>query len=229
MLNRNLIYQSLVGLLVVLTVCACSQRATKSVQQNENGSQQHQEAKSGLLIDHGSYRGTEFTDSLGNQYNLRVNPITITNDSIIPIHVQLAFSKEYNYPNGYGDGPFKVFPLPKEWARNRTTDDMFELMWVEFENHVDNPLMSKTIGPGEKLVIAIGTLYPIPKETLWVVPHELFTYSDGSTFPDCELHKKENQSLFPFAVGAEIEFGLQLHMDAGCRIIPCGQISYPEP
>jgi hypothetical protein len=73
-------------------------------------------SKSGLLFDKGAKRGSRYIDSLGTDYSLRYVPIFITNDRTIPIHLQLAFSKEYDYSVAYGDGKFKVIPLPKEWA-----------------------------------------------------------------------------------------------------------------
>ena len=39
---------------------------------------------------------------------------TFTNDRINPIHLQLAISEEYDFPDSCGDKKYNVFSLPKE-------------------------------------------------------------------------------------------------------------------
>ena len=177
--------------------------------------------KSGIQIEHGGYRGTGYTDSLGREYNLRNNPITITNDSSVSMHVQIAFQEEYDYTDDMGDEKFRVIPLPKEWAREGTTDSMFEVMWLTFENHLDRPILSDTIEPGERFVFALGTLYPKPAEPWWVVPNELFAHTDLNTYPDCNWRMEKDPRS-----NSEINLGLKLLLGEGCRIIPCGRITY---
>ncbi len=223
MMDRRMKCRIIVGLLMGLIIYSCAQRTTKDVLQLEKGENQQLEAKSRLLIDHGGYRGSGYTDSLGTNYNLRVNPITITNGRTIPIQVQIAFSKEYDYPSAYGDEQFKVFPLPKEWAADRTTDSQFKILFDKLPNFIDKPSLNETVEPGEKLVLAIGTLYPKPGETWSVVPNELFAHSNGGVFPTCDWNMKEDPSSNP-----EVALGLKLNFVGGCTIIPCGQISYPE-
>lgn len=216
-------FRTIVGLLTGLIICSCAHRTTKDVLQLEKGENQHLGAKSELLIEHGGYRESGYTDSLGTNYNLRVNPITNTNDRTVPIQVQIAFSKEYDYPKTYGDEQFNIFPLPKGWAADRTTDSQFESLFDELPNYIDKPLLNETLEPGEKLVLAIGTLYPKPGEIWSVVPNELFVHSNGGVFPTCDWLMKEDPSSSP-----EIALGLKLNFVGGCTIIPCGQISYPE-
>ena len=81
----------------------------------ENAPNQRLKLNSGLLIHNGQYRGTVYIDSLNNNYNIKYIPITITNDSTISIHLQIAFSKEYDYPIADAGESFKVFPMPKEY------------------------------------------------------------------------------------------------------------------
>ncbi len=214
--------RTILELLIVLFVCSCSQRTSKGEHQIKIDPNQHVGSKNGLLFEHGGYRGTEYTDSQGTNFNLRYNPILITNDSTIPIHVQIAFAKEYDYPTGYDNKQFKVFPLPIEWAQDGTTDGMFDQMWKEFENVLEKPFLNATLEPSENLVFAIGTLYPLPPEVWWVVPNELFTNSNDEMFPTCDWFMNED----PLS-NSEIALGLKLHLDERCTIIPCGQISYP--
>lgn len=207
----------------MLIVCSCTLQTSKGARHLEDGPpNQHLGSISGLSIEHGGYRGTEYRDSQGTNYNLRYNPILVTNDSTIPIHVQIAFAKEYDYPTGYDNKQFKVFPLPKEWAQDGTTDGMFDQMWQEFEYYLEKPFLNATLEPSENLVFAIGTLYPQPPEVWWVVPNELFATSNDEMFPTCDWYLYED----PIS-NSEIALGLKLHLDQRCIIIPCGQISYP--
>jgi len=107
-------FRTIAGLLIVLIVCSCFQQTSKGGLQIENGPKQHPGSQSGLLIENDPNRGVSYTDSLGAKYNVRYIPITITNDSIIPIHLQIAFSKEYDYPIALGAEKFKVFLIPKK-------------------------------------------------------------------------------------------------------------------
>lgn len=187
----------------------------------EKSTRTEQTSNVGLLIDNGINRGINYTDSLGTNYNLRYIPITITNDSTIPIHFQLVFSKDYDYPIAFGDQKFKVIPLPKEWGLNgvEITDSMFN----ELKNYIAKPLLNKTLEPGEKRVIAIGTLYPRPPKFRGILPNALFAHTDKGIFPTCDWLMNEDPSSNP-----QIALGLKLNFGESCMVIPCGQISYPE-
>ena len=103
-MDRRMIFRTIFGLLIVLIVCSCFQQTSIDGLPIE----------SRLRIENGINRGVSYTDSLGTRYNLRYIPITITNDSTFPIHIQIAFSNEYDYPTAYGDEKFKVFSFPKK-------------------------------------------------------------------------------------------------------------------
>ena len=111
--------------------------------------------------------------------------------------------------------------MPKEWTDTITiTDSMFD----ELNNYIDKPLLNETVDPGEKFVVAIGTLYPRPPKNCGVLPNALFTHSDRRIFPTCDWLMKEDPSS-----NLQIALGLKLDFGESCTIIPCGQISYPEP
>lgn len=206
-----MIFKTMVGLLIAMIVCSCSQQTTKGGLLID----------SGLLIDNGINRGISYTDSLGSKYNLRYIPITITNDSTISIRLRIVFSKEYNYPHPDTNETFKLIPLPEEWALDGVgiTDSMVN----EIPNYIDKPILNETVEPGEKLVVAIGTLYTSPTTTGGVLPNTLFAHSDRGIFPTCDWLMKEYPSSNP-----QIALGLKLNFGESCTIIPCGQISYPE-
>ena len=216
-----MIFRTILGIFSVLIVCSCHQQPSKSGVEIENYPKQHLVPKSGLLIDNGINRGISYTDSLESNYNFRYIPITITNDSTIRIHIQIAFSKEYNYPNPDSDEKFTLIPLPKEWALDGV--GVTESMIDELPKYIAKPLLNEIIEPGEKIVLSIGSLYPRPPKTTGVLPRTLFALSDTTTFSECDWLVEEigssNQQLL---LGLKIIFGER------CMIIPCGQISYPE-
>ena len=96
-------------------------------------------------------------------------------------------------------------------------------MYEKLPNYVDKPLLNETVEPGEKISLAIGTLYPITGDNWSVDLNELFAHSDGGFFPACDWLMKEDPPSNP-----EIALGLKLVFTQSCIIIPCGQISYPE-
>ena len=204
-----MIFINIFGLLGALIVCSYSQQTKDS------------EPMIGLRIDNGIYRGITYTDSLGSNYNLRYMPITITNDSTISIHLQIAFSKEYNYPDPASDEKFKIIPLSKEWALDGV--GITESMIDELPNHIEKPFLNETIEPGEKIILAIGSLFPTPVKATGVLPRILFTHSDTGIFPECDWLTEED----PLS-NQQIPLKLEITLGERCMIILCGQISYSE-
>jgi len=209
----------------LLTGYSGNQQTSKNALQIESAPNQHLWSKSGLRIDNGINRGTGYTDSVGANYNIRNIPITITNDSIIPIHLQIAFSKEYEYPIPFSDETFKVIPMPKEWALDgvEITDRMFN----ELQKYIDQPFLNKTLQPGERLVFAIGTRYrPTGRG---IVPNLLFAQSDSNNFQACDNLMNHDTSTNPqFVLGLKLDIYLAgQRSPISCILIPCGEISYP--
>lgn len=190
----------------------CSQKQAKSTEQTFN---------SGLQIDNGINRGVNYTDPLGMTYSIRYIPITITNDSTISMELQIAFAKEYGYPVSIDTAMFHVIPLPEAWALDGV--EITDSLLTELPKYMERPFFSKKLKPGEKWVIAIGTVYPRPAQFSGVLPNTLFTPTGQGVFPDCDWLVQPEQSPNP-----QVALGLKLTFGKDCRIIPCGQISYPE-
>lgn len=183
----------------------------------------------GLQIDNSPNRGLNYTDTLGSKYSYRNIPITITNDTIFPIHLNLALSGEYDYPSRYGDHKFKVFLLPKELTQNEVTYDTttYELRLNELRRYFDKGLyppynLNETLNPGEKCVITIGTLYPRPTKC-GVLPNALFLNNRIGPFDQCDYLVKLDEST-----NSRLALMLKLDFCNSCTIIPCGQLSYPK-
>ncbi|MBT8399925.1 MAG: hypothetical protein KJO98_05565 [Rhodothermia bacterium] len=214
-------FRTILGLLILLMGCSANPQTSKGEPQIENGPNLHPAARTGLRIDNGINRGTGYTDALGTDHNLRYIPITITNDSTNPIHLQIAFSKEYEYPIAFCDAQFNVIPMPKVWALDggEITDRMFD----ELKHSVNKPSVNKTLEPGEEFVLAIGTRYPRAKNC-FVLPNALFVQGDSLKFQACESRIDQGGATDPqLAVGLKLDFN-RGESNESCMIIPCGQI-----
>jgi hypothetical protein len=197
-----MVFKTLIGLLIVLIGCSSNQQTSKG----------------GLRIENGINRGTRYTDSLGTNYGITYIPITITNDSTIPMHLQIAFSNEYDFPHPDSDEKFKLIPLPKEWALDGV--EITESMINELPKYIDKPLLNETIEPGEKIVVAIGTLRPVPTNCS-PIPNVLFTYSNSDNFKACDSLMNQDKSA-----NSQLVLGVKLDYCGGrCIIIPCGLVS----
>ena len=205
------------GLLVVFFVCSCAQQTSKGVMKMETEPDQHLGTNGGLLFEKGGKRGSGYIDSLGTDYSLRYIPIFITNDSTIPIHIQIAFLKEYDYSVAYGNVKFKVIPLPKEWAQDGITDNMYD----KLPSYIDKPIINEIIKPGEKVTIGIGTLVIKPRD-ISININAPFAHTEAGIFPACDWKMNVDPSS-----GPKIALGLKLVINEICTIIPCGHISYP--
>lgn len=183
--------------------------------------------KSGLRIENGINRGLAFTDSLHDKYAITYISVTITNDSTIPIHLNTNFELEYEHPLKESDEKFRIVILPEEWTYDglEITDNMI------FKIHYDKGKTNfkKTLKPNQKYVFAIGTLRPSPAKICGIIPNAFLANEINANFKECQWQRRE-----PYLSNSEMELGLKLdycHIDGNatnCRILFCGQISYPK-
>ena len=175
----------------------------------------------GVQIENGVNRGVSYTDSLGNDFNLRYIPLAITNETSSSLQLQIGFLKEYDYPVTDGFEEFKVIPLPEAWALDGVgiTDSMLE----ELPHYIDDPSLERSLAPGENLRIAIGTLYPRPPRFSGVLPRELYIHNVTGGFSDCE------GQLSGISLDHDpVQLGLKLVFGDSCSLIPCGQFVAEE-
>lgn len=201
----------LVGLFAVLSNCSSAPH----------------ESKPGLRIEHGPNQGLSHTDTLGIKYNYRYITTTITNDSTIPIHIQIALPEDV-FPIAWSDHEYKVFVLPRELTpnppafHNNITDGLDNF----FDTGLDNlHAIDKTLEPGEQCVATIGTLY-LPG-TFSIVPTAVFAQSESDKFRACDNLMGHAESANHQLIGLKLDFHIK-GVREGCILIPCGQISYPE-
>lgn len=163
----------------------------------------------------------------------------ITNDSTIPLHVKIAFSKEFYHPTPHDGQRFRVFLLPEtiisagqlskgsthiaidpDYAKNIIVDD-----YQELRNCLDTPLtLNKTINPKEKCFVNIGFLIENKFDSFNPIPFELFAKGDKHYFAsisDSTINQViSTKNQLPLLLGLG-----NWHKKDYC-IIPCGQISF---
>lgn len=195
--------KALIALILILTACSGNKR----------------QLKNGVLIENRINRGINYEDPNGEQYNIRFIPITITNDSTIPINIQIEFLKEYYNHQSNIKEKFKLIPMPREWALDGI--DITEKMMDELQDYIDKPKLNKTIEPGEKFVFAVGALYARPTKSNGILPQGLFVIDEAEPFKDCAWPmENEGSSNNTIPIGIRILFGEK------CAILYSGQISY---
>ena len=213
-----MIFRTIIGLLILMIICSCAQQTLKS----------------GLQIEYGPNLGTSHTDPQGIK-NFYVHiTATITNDTIIPIRLQLALAKEYEYPDFCGNEKYKVILLPEELTPD--TADIYNNIVNGQHDFLNSPLdnaetLTKTLNPGEFCVVTVGTLTPKPSNCA-AVPRAIFSHDNTALYTACDRQK--NPSI---STDAHLELGVKLEYynqrkfispEDGCAVIPFGQISYPE-
>ena len=230
-------FRTIVGLLIVLFVCSCAQKPSEKVDQIEDDPNQHLDLSNKLKIENRVNRGARYTDSDSIDYWLIHIASTITNESTIPIQLELAFSNEYEYPTEYGNQKFKVFILPDVFAVGGVsiiaenpflTDSMQVEIRDYLKNGIDSPYrIKKIIQAGESVVVSIGTQYAVSFSCA-VFPNLLLLQSDFANFSACEnLFVHNESSAAQLALGLKLDFRPVKTVEK-CTIIQCGQISYTD-
>ncbi|MDX1479526.1 MAG: hypothetical protein R3301_17555 [Saprospiraceae bacterium] len=214
-----MILRTIVGLFLIMSGCSGKQHPADNGQPVD-----HELPPLAIGIVNGVNRGTSYTDASGVEYNLRYIPVTLTNDSIVPVRVRIAFSKEYAYPGTIDPDKFHIIPLPREWALEGSgvTDSMKNAL----QDFIASPSMVTTIAPGDPLLFAIGTLYPRPPKTTGVLPRALFVHTDSTRFSTCDWHMQRDPSSAKLITGSQIPLGLRMVFGEDCAVIPCGHLSY---
>ncbi len=220
---------TIVGLLIVMLVCSCVQKTTKI----ENGTDQPIKSNIGLSIEYGPNLGTTHIDNLGIRHFYVHSTAIITNDSIVPIHIQFALSYEYEFPAFCGDtNKYKIFILPEELTPDTAT--IYNNIVNGQHDFLNTPLdksniLNKTLKSGKKCVVTIGVLIPKPTNCA-AVPRAIFSYDNIALYNKCDSQINRAISTDPkFEIGVKLEYYNQrkfISPEDGCAIITFGQISY---
>ena len=215
----SMIFRTIAALLLVLMVCSCDQKPLKS----------------GLKIEFGPNLGTSHTDTKGTSHFYVHITATITNDSTLPIHLQFALAKEYEFPTFCNDNQYKVFVVPEELTPDTATlyNNILNGQHDFLNKPLDTPItINKTLNPGEYCVVTVGTLTPKPSNCA-PVPRAIFSPNNKMLYQACDRQINEAISTDPqFELGVKLEYYYKrkfLAPEDGCAVIPIGQLSYNEP
>ena len=214
----------LFGLLFVFGLYSCSDDAPNEVKHEKYfGSYSDSQKGSGISIENGPRQGFQYFDSAGTEYSYRYITTTISNDSLVPIHLIISFSKEYTYLRSHNSLKSKVFLLPRELTPERQHFDnsMSKELKHFLDKDVDAPIsLDKIINPNERLVMTFGVLTEMKYGEFMRM--ELIS-------SDKQFHLNPDDSLenivHPSEDSRTFYLGLNL---VNSFIIPCGQISFSK-
>lgn len=224
MKNSIMAINYVVGIIVTLVGCTGNRQATNDQRINNTDAQKEVNFKSGLMIENGINRGTDYTDSSGRIFNIRYIPVSITNESSNSILVEIDFLNEYDNPVVSGCPQFNVIPMPLEWGMNGV--EITEDMMGEIPEYIRKPTANITLEPGESYIFAIGTRYLRSSSCVAPVPSALFVQSDGNYNRVCDYVIDQPETK---RAGSALALHLDLNRDKpdeSCMIIPCGSITH---
>jgi hypothetical protein len=194
-------YKLISTVFILCTISACGQN-----EKNKDGvTTIASEKKYGLYIANGQRQGMQYFDSTKTEYNYRYYTMMITNDSIIPIHLNINISEAViNLRNTIKS---KIFLLPRHLTPEEQQFDqggMSKELKSFLDQDIDTPVyLNKILNPTERCVLTFGVLTDTK-------------YLDPTTPFDTRLIVL-NENSSALSIKLKINDGL---------IIPCGQFSY---
>jgi hypothetical protein len=224
-------YRTIIALLFIFSFYACSNHSkqqTKILGKRYNGV---------YLSDSGRH-GRIYKDTNGNQYAYTYISTIISNDTLIPINIQMAFSNDYNQ-NGQ---PYKVFLLPEIMTVEKQRNEGFYNNKVrDFINKSSKTIIkiNKVINPNEAYHINIGVLCPYERKDDNMGP-QFSLFSDGHKLQNLFFSNNFISSQDSLLIASKktknqinLWLGLSFSLnkpDTLCSysVIPCGQITFSE-
>lgn len=151
---------------------------------------------------------------------------SISNDTLIPFHLKISFSKEYVHNNK----KFKIILLPESMTVEKFSNPDFYISEAQKFLQTENTIrIDKIIKPKENYIINIAFLNESNSN---VVPGQLALISklhkfNFTSIPDSliKLDKPINDSLNIFL---GLNFSILTDSLYGFKIIPCGTIYYSK-
>ena len=227
-----MVLRAILVLTVILSACVYFPRDGQSDSVRKEASTAQEKFKTGLSIEYGTNLGATHTDSEGQRHFYVHNTAVITNDSTIPIQLNLALAKEMSFPDFCGESTYKVFTLPGELTPDTST--VYNNIVNGTHDFLNAPLkntkeIKKTLQPDDICLVTIGVLIQKPANCA-AVPRAVFSLN--GTTPDLECERQNNEGL-PDKMHSEVGIKLEYYYnrkfvppDDGCVVIPIGQISY---
>lgn len=181
----------------------------------------------GANISNSIRKGHSYTDKAGAEYFYAYIRVTITNDSLIPMKLKIAFKNEYYQPTPTNGQKFKVFLIPENRTNEKQTD--FDFLNKFLDQGLENPIsLNKVLFPKEECVLNIGFLTGIGS-TLNPSPFVLFSKGHKQNFQSISdsliNNTASDNNQLTLLLGLDF-YSLGLDSIKRYSIIPCGQISY---
>jgi hypothetical protein len=151
---------------------------------------------------------------------------TITNDTLIPFHLQISFLKEYSHNNK----KYKIVLLPESMTVDKLRDDdFFKSEVLKFlESEYEKPsTINKIIKPKENYTINIAFISGdysnfVPGQLALISKLHKFHFT---TIPD-SLIVQEPPTADTLQISLGLNFSILTDSIYGFKLIPCGKIYY---
>jgi hypothetical protein len=222
--------KTIIALLFMFSLYACSNhpKQTKILGKRYKG----------VYLSDSGRQGRIYEDTNGNQYAYTYVTTIVTNDTLIPINMQMAFLNVY-YQNGQS---YKVILLPEIMTVEKQRNEAFYNKEVkDFINNNSKTLskINQTISPNEVYHINVGVLCQYNKKDDYMGP-QFSMFSDGHKlhnlfFPNDFISSQDSLLIASKKTKNQINLFLGLSFNPDKRdslgsysVIPCGQITFSE-
>lgn len=210
-------------IIILISFCICS---CVDIEPKEHLYKKHL----GIYFDHGNWTGGYYTDKKGDTYLYRSVTTCITNDSTIPVNVEIEFLNELKCKNEFNERSMKIFILPNELSGDKQYN--YPGVSSELQKYLDynihkSSTLSKQLKPKEDLKITIGIL----NYNKNYGPNQMALISDR-----LKPHFISHDSIIVNSITSKKPLDLFIALDfpssendSTCfsyLCIPCGQISY---
>lgn len=206
----------LFGLLFLLGLYSCLDDPPDERRHDKYFGSYSKKYSSQILIKNGPRQGFPF--GINNYLCITT---TITNVSLVPIHLGISFSKEYDFLRLNSILKSKVFLLPRQlnselqlYSDKSVSEELKQFLGtdVDIPNSLDT-----VINPNERIIMTFGMLTEMKQEN--------FPYFELIS-TDKQFHLNTNDSIENLVRSTKDTQTCYLALDIiNNRLIPCGQIS----
>ena len=218
---KDKMLRHLIIILISFCICSCEDNEPK-----EHLNKKHL----GIYFDHGSWTGGYYNDKNGDTYLYRSITTCITNDSTIPLNIEIEFLNELKCKNEFNERSMKIFILPKELSGDKQYN--YPGVSPELQKYLDNNILessslNKQLNPKEELTITIGVL----NYNKNYGPNQMALISDR-----LKPHFISHDSVIVNSISSKKPLDLFIALDFASSekdstcfshlCVPCGQISY---
>jgi hypothetical protein len=178
----------------------------------------------GVQIKNYGPTGSVYTDTAGKQFGFRAMSFEITNDTLVPVKLQIELPNEFVALKPFTDNKYKVFLLPGTMTRDKqydfaTNNHQVSKILEKFLNKELYPtILKKVIQPGETYLLRLGFLFNpggAARAELFSKGHQLKLY-----IPKEEIKfNNTNRNELEIVLGVTLDY-------RNSSTISCGKLSY---